>query len=98
MRHRRPSERVVIPLNIAPSSFPPSLPPSLPPSSASSFPFLEDPTDFDSKKADALVGAAPWDYCGSCFQARTHTGACCNSCQDLEQAYLTQGLPMGKIK
>ncbi|TFJ83594.1 hypothetical protein NSK_004699 [Nannochloropsis salina CCMP1776] len=62
------------------------------------FPFLEDPTDFDSKKADALVGAAPWDYCGSCFQARTHTGACCNSCQDLEQAYLTQGLPMGKIK
>lgn len=69
------------------------------------FPFLEDPTDFESKRAGALAAASPSDYCGSCFDASTARGkdkgaspSCCNSCEDVLAAYRSQRLALGRIK
>jgi len=106
-RARKPARLLLLllPTTAVPASIPhtnPSLPPFLP--SFFSFPFLEDPTDFESKKAGALAAAAPSDYCGSCFEAFTTWGRdggsplCCNSCQDILKAYRSQRLSLGKVK
>jgi hypothetical protein len=34
-------------------------------------------------------------YCGSCYGATPPEGGCCNSCDDVRQAYVTQGWSFG---
>jgi len=37
------------------------------------------------------VATVPENYCGSCFGAEAHVGACCNTCEQVQEAYRRKG-------
>lgn len=44
---------------------------------------------------DKLVEQRGSDYCGSCYGADGPSNGCCNSCEDVRQAYANKGWSFG---
>jgi hypothetical protein len=52
----------------------------------------------DAEKApEEAEKPLPADYCGSCYGAETREGQCCNSCDDVRDAYASRGWNVGEI-
>lgn len=46
----------------------------------------------DGKDVDPKL---PANYCGSCYGAEKEPGQCCNTCQEVQEAYRSKGWAFG---
>lgn len=45
----------------------------------------------DGQKGTEIAKPLPADYCGSCYGAESTPGACCNTCDEVQDAYRKKG-------